>query len=446
MAGIFDMEGDDPRNYGLLQAGGALLTPQSQGGGLGAATAAFGRTVSAERQNQIDAQLKKLLIESRRRDMQDPHSNLPSDVRSTNAYLAGSPEWKAAYEIVTKQNKIFDVAGIKYTRDANGNVVQLTSTQEAALNAEILARAKSFGVESEKARFDTKETVDANRQPTFNTVEEILRAKGTLPGAPRLPNAVTAAPFNPVAHVAGPPGQRPITRTSPAGFPSGVTPTSGTDRLRVLQDELANARTPEDRAAIQREMAGQGGGLGGPRPASAGAAERAGESAAAKGTSELYNTMAAAAVDAAEGNRALAKVSKIIEQGKITGGPLATPEAAARNVLSEFGISLNKGIDSRNAMVSAVAANRLAAKIMKGGRSLTDTDVALIASAFPSFKSGIPFDQLPEFISMLKEMNDDSINVWKRHSGSMTPEMRRNYPGLIEDGAPTERKFRRLPD
>jgi hypothetical protein len=63
------MEFDDPINYGLMQAGGALLTPRARGGGLGAAFGAFGNTVSRERQNQIDADLKRLLIESRKREL-----------------------------------------------------------------------------------------------------------------------------------------------------------------------------------------------------------------------------------------------------------------------------------------------------------------------------------------------------------------------------------------
>lgn len=261
MAGIFDMPGDDPLNYGLLQAGGALLTPTRQGGGLGPAVGAFGRTVSAERQNQIDAQLKKLLIESRRRDLKDPHSNLPSDVRSTNAYLAGSPEWKAAYELVTKQNKIFDVAGIKYTRNADGSVVQLTPTQEAALNAEILARAKSFGTESEKSRFDTKETVDSQNRPTYNTVEEILRAKGTLPTSPRLPNALSG-PYNPAIAAAGPPAQRPPA-AAPVDYPTiAALRASGAADAAVLDSQLA------------------------PRPPSAGAADRAKEAVIARGEGE----------------------------------------------------------------------------------------------------------------------------------------------------------------
>jgi hypothetical protein len=415
MAGIFDMDAYDPRNFGLLQAGGALLTPQSQGGGLGAAASAFGKTVSTERQNEIDAQLKKLLIESRRRDMSDPQSNLPSDVRSTNEYVRQTPEWRQAYELVTKQAKIFDVAGIKYTRDANGNVVQLTSTQEAALNAEILARAKKFGEKSEEVRFTTEETVDSQNKPTTSTIEEILRSKGALPTAPRFPNALSA-PFNPVAHVAGPPAQRPT------GGPAGV-PIDGYPATRAGLDQA--------RADLVKDPI-----FGNIRPASAGASTRVAESEGAKNISSIYKESYNGALEAASSNRALDKVSKIIEEGKATGGPLAAPEVWARNLLSEFGVPLNNAIDKNNAQLQGVATVRLAEKIIKGGRGLTDHEGNVIAAAFPGWKSGIPLAQLPAFIEMVRSMNNDTINVWKGHKSRMKPSVREEYPDDEPTAAP----------
>jgi hypothetical protein len=420
---MYGYDDDESIGYGMLAASEALMRPKHQGGGLGAGFGAFGRTVAQQRGQAENRELAAMKIAAYKRNLEKGvEEGDPAAVREFKYWLGLSPEERLQMVNLKRQNeKIFDNGGVPTQRNvASGTTTPLSDIDTVASNKGRIASDIAFNEQFMKAGFGTTETVDSRRQPMFSTGLEILGNRVPRNPSAGLPNALTAA---------GPPqrGQ---------GVPPGVNP-DGYPTIDALKRSGA-----ADAAAFP------GLAPGGIRPASAGAAERAGESAASKGTSELYNTMAAAAVDAAEGNRALAKVSAIIEQGKITGGPLATPEAIARNVLSEFGISLNRGIDSRNAMVSAVAANRLAAKIMKGGRSLTDTDVALIASAFPSFKSGIPFDQLPEFISMLKEMNDDSINVWKRHSGSMTPEMRRNYPGLIEESppAPAERRFRRIPD
>jgi hypothetical protein len=66
---MYGYDDDESIGYGMLSASQALLTPRHQGGGLGAAFGGFGRTVSRERQNQIDAELKKQAIEARRREL-----------------------------------------------------------------------------------------------------------------------------------------------------------------------------------------------------------------------------------------------------------------------------------------------------------------------------------------------------------------------------------------
>jgi len=69
MGSLMDLDSDDPINYGLLAAASGLLTPVSQGGGMGAAFGRFGQTVSAERNNNQANELRKLQIEAQKRAM-----------------------------------------------------------------------------------------------------------------------------------------------------------------------------------------------------------------------------------------------------------------------------------------------------------------------------------------------------------------------------------------
>lgn len=60
MAGLLDLEQDDPLNYGLLSAAQGLLTPPARGGGLGAAFGGFGNAV----QNAQNSAMRRRLMES----------------------------------------------------------------------------------------------------------------------------------------------------------------------------------------------------------------------------------------------------------------------------------------------------------------------------------------------------------------------------------------------
>jgi hypothetical protein len=387
----FELPGDDPLNYGLLQAGGALMAP---GGGFGAAASALGKTVSNERQNQIDAQLKKLLIESRRNGLKlGIDQDDPSSIREWKYFEKLTPEQKKAYLDMKRQNmKLTNFGDVPTVVDLQSNATTPLSTPEAiGTSMRTTAQMKQEGQEVSKAAFDLMKGVDSQGRPMFGT---------------RLQNL----PFNPAMSAAGPPARKSGGEQIP-DFPAG----------------------PEGQRQMKAWLATQAGPVPGMRPMEAGEAGLEAAKTGAKGTAEMYTEMSRAAVDAQEANRALDKISAMIEQGKVTGGPLAKPEVWARNALSEFGIPLNGALDNKNARLSAIASQRLAAKIMKGGRSLTDTDVKLIAQAFPGFDAGVPFDQLPAFIETVRSMNNDSIETWKRHSSRMTPEMRQSFPAF-DDG------------
>jgi len=125
---------------------------------------------------------------------------------------------------------------------------------------------------------------------------------------------------------------------------------------------------------------------------------------------QQFSEAQASATEAQQGNNALTRIEGIISQGGVTGGPLATPVVTARNIASQLGMPIDKVLDKNNSMYTAEASARIAEKIIKGGRALTDSDVARLREAFPGYGSGIPTSQLPAFIAQLKAINNERIS------------------------------------
>lgn len=155
MASYDDILNDDPINFGMMQAAQALLTPRARGGGLGAAFGSFGSTVSRERQNQIENQLKKDLIESRRRDRNDPLKRLeglPAKVREVEWYTnVATPEQRQMYQWALRQSLKQGKDGILY-RDTPEGLVPLTDFEKTLVNMQQMSGATTRGSEIEKLR------------------------------------------------------------------------------------------------------------------------------------------------------------------------------------------------------------------------------------------------------------------------------------------------------
>jgi hypothetical protein len=193
----FELPGDDPLNYGLLQAGGALMAP---GGGFGAAASALGKTVSNERQNQIDAQLKKLLIESRRNGLKiGVEEGDPAAWREYQRFIRLSPEEKIVYLNLKRQNeKIYDVGGVATQGNlASGQSRPLTTIDQVSGNRADTQRA----IEIEKALRDlVSGTNPVTNRPEMASRESQARALGA-PGMPtptqqrEMPPGVTPSQF-----------------------------------------------------------------------------------------------------------------------------------------------------------------------------------------------------------------------------------------------------------
>jgi hypothetical protein len=139
------------------------------------------------------------------------------------------------------------------------------------------------------------------------------------------------------------------------------------------------------------------------------------------------------ATEAQQGNNALARIKGIVAQGGVTGGPLAPIEVTARNLAAQLGMPLDKVIDKNNAMYSAEASARIAEKIIKGGRALTDTDVARLREAFPGYGSGIPTSQLPAFIAQLETINNERIANYREMRKSINPALISKMPMTFTD-------------
>jgi hypothetical protein len=141
-----------------------------------------------------------------------------------------------------------------------------------------------------------------------------------------------------------------------------------------------------------------------------------------------FSAAQADAADAQRGNNSLARIKGIIAQGGVTSGPIAPAVVTARNILSELNIPLDKGLDDRNARLSAETSTRIAEKLLKGGKAVTDSDIKRIAKAFPGFESGIPAAQLPAFIAQIEAINNERIATFTEMRGNINPEVLKKMP------------------
>jgi hypothetical protein len=243
MANPFEFNGNDPLNYGMMAAGGALMTPVKQGGGFGPAATTFERTVSAERQNEIDAQLKKLLIETRRSALKSGEG-LPANVRTALWYSSASPEQKKAFEFSVRNNTVKGPNGELYAKEADGTLRRLTKLEETLVEKEALSSADQWGKEIPKAATDlvTGTNAATNRPEQITRLDQLQRmGLGTVqrPGL---------SAFNPAAAMAGPPAAMPPQLQRE--MPPGLTPQQQQNGLSM--PELVN----QTRGQLQNPFGG----------------------------------------------------------------------------------------------------------------------------------------------------------------------------------------------
>lgn len=150
----------------------------------------------------------------------------------------------------------------------------------------------------------------------------------------------------------------------------------------------------------------------------------------AKSDGALYES----ALQARSGNAALQRIEKILATAPPDGGPLAQKIVWTRNLLASLGMPVDKAVDEANTRITAEYTTRIADQVLTGGRGISNDDRVALEQAFPSFKTGIPIEQLPAFIDQLKQYNNGKIAAWQERFDALPPQYKAKYP--ITFGAP----------
>ncbi len=259
MAYPWELAGDDPLNYGLLQAGGALLTPERMGGGMGPAVSRFGQTVANQRNIDQQQELTKLKIDAYRRNAKSGEG-LPSNVRTALWYANASPEERKAFEYSVRNSTVKGPNGEVYAREADGSLRRLTDVEQTIVERQSLAGATAHGKGAAESQYEVKEGVDAKGNPVFKTTAQLLQE---LSGQQRSPFSGMA--YNPAMARVGPPAQQ-----APQDYPATAA-------------GLNQARTD---LAAQFPGGGMPPPMGATRPPSAATLERKREAEIGKGEGE----------------------------------------------------------------------------------------------------------------------------------------------------------------
>ena len=170
MAGLLDARGgfDDPITMGLLGASQALLTPVSQGGGLGAAFGAFPAAQQAAEQRRMRELLQMAQM-----------SNMQSETEYRNAQMAASREeaMRKAQAEAGRSALFGEIAaqGMPTFRDASAAITGVNPTADyvspqnrrPSLTPQLAARAAVLGIKPE----ELTAVFDAGRPEVARTIE-----------------------------------------------------------------------------------------------------------------------------------------------------------------------------------------------------------------------------------------------------------------------------------
>jgi hypothetical protein len=191
MPGLLDARGgfNDPITMGLLGASQALLTPMSQGGGLGAAFGAFPAAQQAAEQRRM----RELMLQAQMGNMQ-------SETEYRNAQMEASRQ-KAMRDaqIEAGRNSVYEQIAMQNMptfRDASAAITGVNPTADyvapqnrrLSLTPQLAAQAARFGIKPEEltAVFDaglpevarTIESIGANGSPVTQQVDKFGRRVG----------------------------------------------------------------------------------------------------------------------------------------------------------------------------------------------------------------------------------------------------------------------------
>jgi len=197
MAGLLDARGgfDDPITMGLLGASQALLTPMSQGGGLGAAFGAFPAAQQAAEQRRM----RELMLQAQMGNMQ-------SETEYRNAQMEASRQ-KAMRDaqIEAGRNSVYEQIALQNMptfRDASAAITGVNPTADyvapqnrrLSLTPQLAAQAAKYGIKPDElaAVFDaglpkvarTIEGIGANGAPETLQLDEFGRRVGQGIGKP----------------------------------------------------------------------------------------------------------------------------------------------------------------------------------------------------------------------------------------------------------------------
>jgi hypothetical protein len=191
MPGLLDARGgfNDPITMGLLGASQALLTPMSQGGGLGAAFGAFPAAQQAAEQRRM----RELMLQAQMGNMQ-------SETEYRNAQMQASRQ-KAMRDaqIEAGRNSVYEQIAMQNMptfRDASAAITGVNPTADyvapqnrrLSLTPQLAAQAARFGIKPEEltAVFDaglpevarTIESIGANGSPVTQQIDKFGRRVG----------------------------------------------------------------------------------------------------------------------------------------------------------------------------------------------------------------------------------------------------------------------------
>jgi len=394
MPGLLDARGgfDDPITMGLLGASQALLTPMSQGGGLGAAFGAFPAAQQAALKNKyLQQQMEDQQAETELRRMQvlaaqhkaEKDAELQAMIQSrlgspsasalahganqgsvgptnANAQLmqqgggfpfalndvlaikaAGGPDFLEALKYASTPIKM--ESGSTYVNPVTREErwmpkvpegMNLINGQISPVSGYLPALAASTDAqEGAKARYNVIKVDTGDGRSKFITAADVARGSAA-PSAP----ASTAAP------TAAPPGNflNPAL-SSPGNFPR-VSPAAQKDRdstrTAILQDELnkaIRAGDPETTASVQRELDLLTGGGGFGKPSSVAQAEAI-RAERAKAGANIDADAARNASAQASGAKGVVMIADQIE--KLIGDPSA-PKVYGNSIPDRIAMGMN---------------------------------------------------------------------------------------------------------
>jgi len=263
MPGLLDARGgfDDPITMGLLGASQALLTPMSQGGGLGAAFGAFPAAQQAAEQRRMRDLLQMAQM-----------SNLQSETEYRNAQMEASRQ-KAMRDaqIEAGRNSVYEQIALQNMptfRDVSAAVTGVNPTADyvapqnrrLSLTPQLAAQAARFGIKPE----ELTAVFDAGRPEVARTIES-LSANG-------LPQTVQYDKFGqPVGAGINKPFEfrnvdvgdkvRSVNPYQPYSLTKGMTPdavaTNALGRNRLNFDMQGKPQVDSDRGLIINPVSGE---------------------------------------------------------------------------------------------------------------------------------------------------------------------------------------------